>query len=649
MEEFTIKKKEELDPQEKSFRRRKDIIKNVIIVFLVVMLLLTFFSNTIQNYSLPKVAVQYIESGTITTVIRGEGVVESGDPYNVMVKYSKTVGSINAKVGQEVKEGDLLLTLQSEDSEELTAAKKVLEDAKKAYNDALLDPEVDAAVISSSQGTIDINGFRNKISALQTAITLAEKTVAEKQKTVDDLTNQISITTGNTVSEAEKTNVAVLLKASDNAKDALDEATASVTSAQSALDSANAALSAAQSEKALAQATLDDAIAEFNRLGSEKTAHDAALTAYAANGNSLTGLDDDTVALLTTYGFNSNYITGLITAATTAKNTAQASYDDIVANEATNIASAQADVALATSALSSAQTAKNTAQAAYNDAYTKWKNANDALIAKENNTTDSGTNLNNQLTQAKIALTDAENALKAKQDELTELVASIGSIRKLSDAQKAIDDAQKEVDKFSEVSGAAQILAPINGTILSVNVQSGKKTSTDDPVMVIQPEGQGFIMKFSLENDKAKTISVGDTAEVTNSWWYEDVQGAVTSIRPDQSDPNRKKEVTLSLTGSLTAGQTITMTVASKTANYDSIVPSSAVRGDTKGKFVLVVESKPSPLGNRYYAVRRDVEVLAEDDTKTAIQGAFADWGEYVVTTASKSIEPGAEVRLSEN
>ncbi|MBR6909347.1 MAG: efflux RND transporter periplasmic adaptor subunit, partial [Lachnospiraceae bacterium] len=205
MEEFTIKKKEELDPQEKSFRRRKDIIKNVIIVFLVVMLGLTFFSNTIQNYSLPKVAVQYIEPGTITTVIRGEGVVESGDPYNVMVKYSKTVGSINAKVGTEVKEGDLLLTLQSEDSEELTAAKKALEDAKKAYNDALLDPEVDAAAITSSQGTLDINGFRNKISALQTAITLAEKTVAEKQKNVDNLNNQISITSGNTVSEAEKT------------------------------------------------------------------------------------------------------------------------------------------------------------------------------------------------------------------------------------------------------------------------------------------------------------------------------------------------------------------------------------------------------------------------------------------------------------
>lgn len=642
MEEFTIKKKEELDPQEKSFRRRKDIIKNVIIVFLVVMLGLTFFSNTIQNYSLPKVAVQYIESGTITTVIRGEGVVESGDPYNVMVKYSKTVGSINAKVGTEVKEGDLLLTLQSEDSEELTAAKKALEDAKKAYNDALLDPEVDAAVITSSQGTLDINGFRNKISALQTAITLAEKTVAEKQKNVDNLNNQISITSGNTVSEAEKTNVAVLLKNSDNAKEALDAATESVTAAQKTLDDANAALSTAQSEKAIARASLDDAIARVNQLSSDKTDLEAAIATAEASRT------PEQVALINQYVSVAN-IDNMIISATADRDSAQAAYDDIAANEASNIAAAQADVALATNALSAAQTAKNTAQATYNDAYTKWKNANDALIAKENNTTDTGTNLNNQLNQAKIALTDAENALKAKQDELNDLVASIGSTRKLNEAAQAIADAQKEVDKFNEVSGASEVLAPINGTILSVNVQSGKKTSTDDPVMVIQPEGQGFVMKFSLENDKAKTISVGDTAEVTNSWWYDDVTGAVSAIRPDPSDPNRKKEVTLSLAGSLTAGQSITMTIASRTANYDYIVPSSAIRGDTKGKFVLVCESKPSPLGNRYYAIRKDVEVLAEDDTKTAIQGAFEEWGEYVITTASKSIEPGAEVRLSEN
>ena len=46
--------------------KRREWVKNAMIVFLTVMLLLTFFSNTIMNYSLPEVAAQYIQSGTIT-------------------------------------------------------------------------------------------------------------------------------------------------------------------------------------------------------------------------------------------------------------------------------------------------------------------------------------------------------------------------------------------------------------------------------------------------------------------------------------------------------------------------------------------------------------------------------------------------------
>ena len=45
--------------------KRRDWVKNAAIVFLTIMLILTFFSNTIMNYSLPEVAIQYIQSGTI--------------------------------------------------------------------------------------------------------------------------------------------------------------------------------------------------------------------------------------------------------------------------------------------------------------------------------------------------------------------------------------------------------------------------------------------------------------------------------------------------------------------------------------------------------------------------------------------------------
>ena len=56
-------------------------VKNVAIIFLAVMLVLTFFSNTIMNASLPEAAVQYVQSGAITTQIRGNGTITAKETY----------------------------------------------------------------------------------------------------------------------------------------------------------------------------------------------------------------------------------------------------------------------------------------------------------------------------------------------------------------------------------------------------------------------------------------------------------------------------------------------------------------------------------------------------------------------------------------
>ena len=642
MNEITIRKKEELDPQEKSFRRRKDLIKNFIIIFLVVMLVLTFFSNTIMNYSLPKVAVQYVQPGTITSVIRGSGTVESGDPYNVMVKQSKTVGSINCKVGQEVAEGDLLITLEAEDSQELKDAKKALEDAKKAYNNILLSDKVDAAIISSAQGDVDINAFRNNITATQNAVTAAEKTVNDCQAKVDALNNQISITSGVTISEAEKTQLENFRVASEKAKTALDDADANLTSAQAAVKTAEAELSTAQSTKAIAKETLDQAQEEFDYLDKFKSLEDA------VQAGTITTDDPDYKSFVESDPTLPSTIDKRHADATAALIAASDAYNTAAAEEAEKIASAQAYLDSAKSDLEDAKNKKNSAQEAYNKANKDYNDYNNSLTAKQNNATDSVTDLRNQLNVAQIALNDANKVLEQKKKDLADLVAKIGSITELTAAQDAIDEAQKTVDKYQEETGAAEVYSPISGTILNINVSSGKKTSTDDPVVVLQPAGMGYTMKFSLENDKAKTISIGDPAEVTNSWWYSDVTGSVATIRPDPSDPNRKKEVTLNLEGSLTAGQTIAMSISSRTQNYDLVVPSSAIHDGNNGKYILVIESKSSPLGNRYFANKYDVEELASDDTQTAISAGLMGY-EYVVTTASKPIEPGAQVQLNEN
>jgi len=62
----------------------------------------------------------------------------------------------------------------------------------------------------------------------------------------------------------------------------------------------------------------------------------------------------------------------------------------------------------------------------------------------------------------------------------------------------------------------------------------------------------------------------------------------------------------------------------------------------------LVVVSRSSPLGNRYIATRADVNILATDDTHTAVTGALSG-GDFVITTSTAPIDPGMQIRLVDN
>ena len=87
--------------------------------------------------------------------------------------------------------------------------------------------------------------------------------------------------------------------------------------------------------------------------------------------------------------------------------------------------------------------------------------------------------------------------------------------------------------------------------------------------------------------------------------------------------------------------------MGSKGQRYEYIVPNSAVREDNNGKFVLAVRSKSSPLGNRYMAERIDVEVLASDDTSSALSGDIFN-GDFIITTSTSPIKAGDQIRLVE-
>jgi pyruvate/2-oxoglutarate dehydrogenase complex dihydrolipoamide acyltransferase (E2) component len=193
-----------------------------------------------------------------------------------------------------------------------------------------------------------------------------------------------------------------------------------------------------------------------------------------------------------------------------------------------------------------------------------------------------------------------------------------------------------------------EVTAPISGTVISVLVSSGKETPSDGILFTIQPEGKGYTMQFTVTNDQAKRLSVGDKADLVNAWRYDDVEVTLSSIKPDSQNPGQNKLLTFDVSGDVTAGQSLNVSVGQKSANYDLTVPNSAIREDNNGKFILTVETKSTPLSNRYIATRVDVEVLASDDTRSAISGALYGY-EYVITTSTAPVEAGKQVRLANN
>lgn len=251
------------------------------------------------------------------------------------------------------------------------------------------------------------------------------------------------------------------------------------------------------------------------------------------------------------------------------------------------------------------------------------------------------------------SLTDAKNKTAAELElattERTELLTEIGKEIELCNQRDDIAEQQETVKKLTDESTGGKIEAPVDGTIASLALKAGESTNPEEAVAVIQVDGKDMVTSFSVTIDQAKNLKVGDAAEPQNAWYYTDFKATLKSIGTDTQNPNTKKLLTFSIKSTeVQAGQNVSLQIGQKSEEYDLTIPAGAVRSDSNGKFILVVKSKSSPLGNRYIAARVDIEVLASDDTTAAISGSL-EGDEYVITTATSPIQAGNQVRLANN
>ena len=242
-------------------------------------------------------------------------------------------------------------------------------------------------------------------------------------------------------------------------------------------------------------------------------------------------------------------------------------------------------------------------------------------------------------------LVSAENALYAAQeaDEKTLAAAQI-------DLANIADQISRQQEKIKSLAGEDDntVTANVSGKIDTIDCTAGDTVTKDSLMCTIEVPDMGHTVSFSVTNDQAQRLRTGDTATVSNYYWGNTITATLTNIRTDPKNPQTNKLLTFDLEGDVTTGSELTLSVGQKSANYDTIVPNSAIRTDNNGSFVLAISQKSSPLGNRYIAKRVSIEVLASDDNNSAVVADLGN-GDYVITTGSGPIKNGDQVRMADS
>lgn len=645
-------------------KRKRELIKTIAIVFLVIMLVLTFFSNTIMNHSLPEVSSQYVQPGSINAKIRGSGTVSANESYEVKINQTRKIKSVFVKVGDEVNTGDVLFVLEEDDSEELKNAQDNLlqleasyekslisisndnakenyeiAKARKEYDEAAavykLYSDKDASVIirEENEAKVKLNKLRNEYEDAERQWETA-KDESDYLDAVEDV-------------EEYKSDLKSLENERDSYKDELsdlrgdkadedDDIEKSISKKEDELEKAEYTLAKdmekygrgydriknlANGNETLMETLAGDEELLQSKLGAGEDAFDI-ISDYKAikkDKDKIAELEDELEELRDRKSDSDT--SGSI--GSTNRRLERVEKD---------IKEKEAQLKIAEEKLDSFEVVID----ALEDKKEKLKKELDAQETAVEN-----------IAEAKIAADE----MKAKEAVLEDLLfeQSLGSTENV-DMQTAKTEIERERERVEELlanADEAEIKSNVSGVVESINVTAGSTIGAEMTMAAINVADRGYTVKISVTNDQAKGVKVGDPAEITSYFWGNEITAVLDKIETDPQNPGRGKLLVFMLTGDVEPGMNINLAIGQKSSGYEALVPNSAVRNDTNGSFVYKVEAKSSPLGNRYVAVRADVNVLASDDNYTAVTGVGT--GDVVITTSAKPIEAGMQVRLVDN
>lgn len=608
--------------------------------FFGAMILLTLVSRAIYQHGIAVVSTERPTAGAIAHSVQAAGKTVQNQDLAVTTVGGLRVGSVQVNEGQQVKEGDILFTLDLDFLDEaILRQKQEMKKQKLTISDAWSMASASQKQRENQKAQAQEN-YDSAVSRAETMCNRAQRDLERAEKALEDFRNG---------AQGDKAEEQSLIAACEDAQEALNTAKARLESLNQEMEAEIARGQAEAEQETIppvsptvpTEPETAPTVPETSPTVPETETPTEEIPALPPEP---TGAPEETESFVEPLPETEPV---LLPEPIPSKPSALRGFftRELSQAEKNQIANAvRAEYAIRISQ----------AEAQVRDAEFTYQQAQEELADyhRDQQSTKTEAELIAAVEQAQEAYDDAVTALEnaeiagnrgIQSAALPNPTGSAGAIGQITYEQMELD--LQKLEALREAEG--KVLAPADGIITETHVKTGNMT-TDTTAMLMVDLSKGCRFTCQITKDDSKYVGVGDKVTLKasgNGKQYKDLP--VTTLAQSKEDEDLY-DLTVQLPpDTLRYGASADLSFTKKSRAYDCCVPIQALHMDAHNNaYVLVMETTDSILGKGLTAKKIGVKVLEKNNMLAALEVGSVSQSQQLIVGADRFVDAGSRVRV---
>ncbi|MCM1143557.1 MAG: HlyD family secretion protein [Blautia sp.] len=257
--------------------------------------------------------------------------------------------------------------------------------------------------------------------------------------------------------------------------------------------------------------------------------------------------------------------------------------------------------------------------------------------------------LKKQLQAAAYAEADAiaqrDNTMKEAQRRIEDIQFPENADATLETGQIELAGLQKELAQFQEIKDAkGEITARQSGLVTDIYISVGSRLP-DSAVLLLADDSVPYQFKTTIDSQQKSYVGLKDAISLKLDGRSGQDAATVDYLTESQTAPGNYELYVNLPEGVGMPGLSGVMTCAKAGERYPSCIPSACIQTVNNRNYVYVVKERDGILGMEYYIEEVTVNILDQNDTWAAVEGAL-DSSSQIVESSDKEIKNGDIVRF---